>query len=270
METDKVQSFSEDVSELLGYLKKIGDMNGYKSVFDAVAYVNTLESTIKEMAKQIADMREEVQTVHEQNAYLMSRAERTTKDILMDQLKKAENHVADLGKRLSEMKAALKESAREMLDKVKTQKDKAILRFADIIHIKNALSRLRERADDTLNRLDNLSERVEAYKSQSETERRKKAETDREEVVEGTVIPIGAVAEEMPEYRDKSSDMPTQTTYERAMEQFMANRVSEGVTYSCNQEAYEDFKAHYDKQMKADSMAGVHRDTQIKTSEKSR
>lgn len=64
--------------------------------------------------------------------------------------------------------------------------------------------------------------------------------------------------------------MPAPATYEQAMEQFMANRVSEGVTYSCNQDAYEDFKAYYDKKLKADSMAGVHRDMQAKASEKSR
>ena len=59
-------------------------------------------------------------------------------------------------------------------------------------------------------------------------------------------------------------------SYEEAMEQFMANRVSEGVTYSCNQDAYEDFKAYYDKKLKADSMAGAQRDMQVKVSEKSR
>lgn len=253
METDNVQSFSEDadISELLGYLKKIGDVNGYKDVFDAVSYVNTLESTINGMAKQITDMREEIQTVHEQNAYLMSRAERTAKDILVDQLSKAENHVKELGKRLSDMKDALKQSAREMLDRIKVQKDKAVLRFADFIHVKNALSRLRDKADDVVNRLDNLSDRVDAYKQQSEKERERRPESERTAGAE-SFMPAAVVAEERT-YHDSEPPL----SYEQEMEKFMANRVSEGVTYSCNQDAYEDFKVYYDKKMKADSMAGA-------------
>lgn len=261
MDTDKAQIFAEDadISELLGYLKKIGDADGYKKVFDAVSYVNTLESTMQGMAKQISDMREMIQTVHEQNAYLMSRAERTAKDVLLDQLKKAENHMTELKNRLSDIKDALKQSAREMMDKVKAQRDKAVLRFADFIHIKNGLSRLRDKADDVVKRLDNLSDRVEAYKSQSEKERERRPESksDRDEAIFGTVVPIGAVAEEMPEYHSTQTDTSVPASYEEAMEQFMANRVSEGVTYSCNQDAYEDFKAFYDKKLKVDGMAGV-------------
>ena len=266
METDNVQSFSEDadISELLGYLKKIGDVNGYKDVFDAVSYVNTLESTIKGMAKQITDMREEIQTVHEQNAYLMSRAERTAKDILVDQLSKAENHVKELGKRLSDMKDALKQSAREMLERVKVHKDKALLRFADFIHVKNALSRLRDKADDVVKRLDNLSDRVEAYKQQSEKERERRPESERTAGAE-TFMPVAAVAEEK-SYHDSEPPL----SYEQEMEKFMASRVSEGVTYSCNQDAYEDFKVYYDKKMKADSMAGVQQEVSKSKEEKSR
>lgn len=250
---ESIKSFSkdEDVSSLLDALEQIKDYDGYEELLGAVSDVDSLENTLSAMMKQIADMREEIKIVHEQNAYLMSRAERTAKDILVDQLNKAENHVKKLGKRLSDMKDALKQSAREMLDRVKVQKDKAVLRFADFIHVKNALSRLRDKADDVVNRLDNLSDRVEAYKQQSEKERERRPESERTAGAE-SFIPAVAVAEEK---SYQGSEPPL--SYEQEMEKFMASRVSEGVTYSCNQDAYEDFKVYYDKKMKADSMAGA-------------
>ena len=36
----------------------------------------------------------------------------------------------------------------------------------------------------------------------------------------------------------------------------MDAKVSEGVTYECNQDAYEDFKAYYDKKLKVAGQAG--------------
>ena len=250
---ESIKSFSkdEDVSSLLDALEQIKDYDGYEELLGAVSDIDSLENTLSAMMKQIADMREEIKIVHEQNAYLMSRAERTAKDILVDQLNKAENHVKELGKRLSEMKDALKQSAREMIDRIKAQKDKAVLRFADFIHVKNALSRLRDKADDVVKRLDNLSDRVEAYKQQSEKERERRPESERTAGAE-SYMPAAVVAEERT-YHDSEPPL----SYEQEMEKFMASRVSEGVTYSCNQDAYEDFKVYYDKKMKADSVAGA-------------
>ena len=36
----------------------------------------------------------------------------------------------------------------------------------------------------------------------------------------------------------------------------MDAKVSEGVTYECNQDAYEDFKTYYDKKLKVAGQAG--------------
>ena len=36
----------------------------------------------------------------------------------------------------------------------------------------------------------------------------------------------------------------------------MDAKVSEGVTYECNQDAYDDFKAYYDKKLKVAGQAG--------------
>ena len=40
------------------------------------------------------------------------------------------------------------------------------------------------------------------------------------------------------------------------MQKFMDAKVSEGVTYECNQDAYEDFKTYYDKKFKVAGQAG--------------
>ena len=40
------------------------------------------------------------------------------------------------------------------------------------------------------------------------------------------------------------------------MQKFKDAKVSEGVTYECNQDAYEDFKVYYDKKLKVAGQAG--------------
>ena len=45
-------------------------------------------------------------------------------------------------------------------------------------------------------------------------------------------------------------------TFEEEMQKFMDAKVSEGVPYECNQDAYEDFKAYYDKKLKVAGQAG--------------
>jgi hypothetical protein len=72
------------------------------------------------------------------------------------------------------------------------------------------------------------------------------------------VQPVAAVAEQS-------------FTYEQYMDNFMADRVSEGVTYSCNQDAYEDFKASFEKRQGTDSAKdAVQKQIQSAVSKKSR
>ena len=255
---DSVESFSKDkdISELLELLTQMKDRDGFENFKNTVSYVDSLEETLSAMMKQIVDMREEIKTVHEQNQYLMSRAERGVKDILVDQLEKAEEKVQEMHKRLSDVKDSLKKFASDTVKKCKMFGNKALLKFVDITHIKQALVGIRDRADRMAGSIDSLSDMVEGYKAnvKREAERRAKPYEGRESATsyDRKDSQIRVVAEEETLYQQGKSI----GSYEEEMQRFMDAKVREGMTYECNQDAYEDFKAYYDKKLKAAGQAG--------------
>ena len=267
---DSVESFSKDkdISELLELLSQMKDRDGFENLKNTVAYVDSLEETLSVMMKQIVDMREEIKTVHEQNQYLMSRAERGVKDILTDQLKKAEEKVQELHSRLTEFKDRLKKLASDTVKRAKMLGNKTLLNLADITHIKQALVGIRDKADRMAGSIDSLSDMVEGYKANAKREAEHRAEPyeaqetaayDRED------NQVRAVAEEQSLYQMGENI----GTFEEEMQKFMDAKVSEGVTYECNQDAYEDFKVYYDKKLKVAGQAGKEQKAMYTEMEKS-
>lgn len=258
---ESMESFSKDkdISSLLDALEQIKDYEGYEELLNTVSYMDSLENTLSAMMKQIVDMREEVKTIHEQNDYLMSRAERGVKDILMEQVKKAEQKVQELHDKLTEVKENLKKSASDTVKRFKMFGNKALIKVVDFTHIRQALAGIRDKADRMVGSIDSLSDMVEGYKARAEYEAEHRDTPYKEEVYQ-QYKPVGAVVEEQA-YQGSEQSL----SYEEEMQKFMADRVSEGVTYECNQDAYEDFKAYYDKKLKAVGQAGkgrmaVHRE----------
>lgn len=258
-----VESFAKDkdIEELLGFLRKINQEEGYKKLTETVAYVDSLENTLSSMMKQIVDLKEEIKTVHEQNDYLMSRAERGVKDILMEQAEKAEEKIQELHTKLTEVKNNLKQFAFDMVKKFKMLGNKVFLKAIDVTHIRQALTGIRDKADHMVGSIDSLSDMVEGYKARAEYESGHGSEPYKEDVyLQDDKELVSAVAEEH-FYQESSQTL----SYEEEMQKFMSDRVSKGVTYECNQDAYEDFKAYYDKKLKAAGKAGkeqmvVHRE----------
>lgn len=254
---DSVESFSKDkdISELLEFLSQMKDREGLEDLKNTVSYVDSLEETLSAMMKQIVDMREEIKTVHEQNQYLMSRAERGVKDILTDQIKKAEEKVQELHSRLTEVKDSLKKLASDTVKRANMFGNRALLKLVDITHIKQALVGIRDKADRMAGSIDSLSDMVEGYKANAKHEADHRAEPY--EAQETTTYDrddnqIKAVAEDQSLYQMGESI----GAYEEEMQKFMNAKVSEGVTYECNQDAYEDFKAYYDKKLKVAGQVG--------------
>ena len=248
---ESIESFSKDkdISFLLGALQQIKDHDGYEEFANTVSFIDSLENTLSSMMKQIVDMHEEIKTVHEQNDYLMSRAERGVKDVLMEQVKKAEQKVQELYNKLTEVKDNLKRFASDTVKKFKMFGNKALFKAVDIMHIRQALTGIRDKADSMVRSIDSLSDMVEGYKSRAEYETEHRGTQYKEESYQQESI--SAVAEEQ-SYQESAQAL----SYEEEMQKFMETKVSEGVTYECNQDAYEDFRAYYDKKMKSDGVAG--------------
>ena len=250
-----IESFSKDknIEELLDLLRKMSQEDGYKKLTETVAYVDSLENTLSSMMKQIVDLKEEIKTVHEQNDYLMSRAERGVKDILMEQVGKAEEKVQELHTKLTEVKNNLKQFAFGMVKKFKMLGNKVFFKAVDVTHIRQALTGIRDKADRMVESIDSLSDMVEGYKARAEYESGDRSEPYKEDVyLQDDKGPVNAVAEEH-SYQESAQSL----SYEEEMKKFMEDRVSEGVTYECNQDAYEDFKAYYDKKNKTNSVTGA-------------
>lgn len=248
-----IESFAKDkdISELLEFLGQMKNRDGYEKMMDTISYVDSLENTLSAMMKQIVDMREEIKTVHEQNDYLMSRAERGVKDILMEQVKKAEEKVQELHNKLTEAKDNLKSFASDTVKKFKMFGNKALLKAVDITHIRQVLTGIRDKADRIVGSIESLSDMVEGYKAHAKYEAEYRGKSYKEDSYQQDQGSVSAVAEESI-YQESEKIL----SYEEEMQKFMADRVSEGVTYECNQDAYEDFKAYYDKKLKVDGQAG--------------
>lgn len=202
------------------------------------------------MMKLIVDLKEEIKGVHEENRYLISRADRTMKDVLMDQLAKAETKVQELHERLVSVKDSIKQMAKDTVDKMKQLGDKALFKVIEFTHFGELLDGIRKKAEKTLSGISDLSDRVRDYKKTDEIKKQDDLQSKTEENMESQDS-VYAVAEEPIHYQAEPVG-----TFEEEVQKFMADRVSEGVTYECNQDAYEDFKAYYDKKLKAAGQAG--------------
>lgn len=113
---------------------------GYKKLIERVACVDSLENTLSYMMKQIADLREEIKGVHEENKYLIPKADRTMKDVLMEQLAKAETKVQELHERLVSVKDSIKQMAKDTVGKMKQLGDKALFTVVELTHFGELLS----------------------------------------------------------------------------------------------------------------------------------
>lgn len=245
----------KDMAKLLDFLSQMENHEGYEKLMETISYADSLEDTLSSMMKQIVDMREEIKSVSEQNEYLVSRIDRGVKAILADQLKKAEQKIQVLYGTLTEVRNDLKKFASDTVQKAKMIGNMALLKLVDITHFKQALVGIMDKADRVAGSIDSLSDMVEGYKARAEYESEHRAESH--EIKESASYDreddqVSAVAEEQPVYQQGEAI----GTYEEEMQKFMANRVSEGVIYECNQDAYEDFKTYYDKKRRAVGPAG--------------
>ncbi|TGX98833.1 hypothetical protein E5357_07670 [Hominisplanchenecus murintestinalis] len=241
---DEVMSDSfakdRDITDLMELLKKFHDKDGMEKLNHTVEYVDSLEQTLSAMMEQLTDMMEELQSVREQNDYLMTRAKRTIKNVLIEQAAKAEEKVQELHGKLVEIRASIKQNAHELVEKAKHQGRKALKKLSEVLHIREGLEKIKGHADQMLDSLDELSNRINGYNEQMMMQSDKKAASE-SEVAKSAV--------------DKENAQPL-GTYEEEMQRFTDSCVAEGREYGSNAEAFEAFKNYYDKRTRVAGQAG--------------
>lgn len=229
-----------DIADLMELLKKFHDKDGMEKLNRTVEYVDSLEQTLSAMLEQLTDMRVELKGVREQNDYLMTRAERTVKDALTEQVEKAEARVQELHGKLVEVKDSIKQKAQELVEAAKHQGRKALKRLSEVLHIREGMEKIKGQADKMLGSLDELSDRIDDYSEQMKVKSDERALSE-SEVVESDV--------------DKETAQPL-GTYEEEMQRFKDSCVAEGREYGSNAEAFGAFKNYYDKRTKVAGQAG--------------
>ena len=228
-----------DIADLMELLKKFHDKDGMEKLNRTVEYVDSLEQTLSAMLEQLTDMRVELKGVREQNDYLMTRAERTVKDALTEQVEKAEAKVQELHGKLVEIKDFIKQKAHELVEEAKHRGRKALKKLSEVLYIREGLEKIRGQADQMLGSLDELSERIDGYNEQMmQSDKRAPSES---EVAKSAV--------------DNENAQPL-GTYEEEMQRFTDSCVAEGRGYGSNAEAFEAFKNYYDKRTKVAGQAG--------------
>lgn len=229
-----------DIADLMELLKKFYDKDSMEKLNRTVEYVDSLEQTLSAMMEQLKDMREELKGVREQNDYLMTRAERTVKDALTEQVAKAEAKVQELHGKLVEIKDSIKQKAHELVEEAKHRGRKALKKLSEVLNIREGLEKIKGQAEKMLSSLDKLSERIDAYNEQMMMQSDKRAPSE-SEVAKSAV--------------DNENAQPL-GTYEEEMQRFKDSCVAEGWEYGSNAEAFEAFKNYYDKRIKAAGQAG--------------
>lgn len=241
---DEVMSDSlaknQDIADLMELLKKFPDKDGMEKLNRTVEYVDSLEQTLSAMMEQLTDMMEELKGVREQNDYLMTRTERTVKDALTEQVAKAEAKVQELHGKLVEIKDSIKQKAHELVKAAKQRGRKALKRLSEVLHIREGLEKIKGQAAQMLDRLDELSDRIDGYNEQMKVKSEERAQSE-SEVLEDTV--------------DKETTPPL-GTFEEEMQRFKDSCVAEGREYGSNAEAFEAFKNYYDMRTKVAGQAG--------------
>ena len=229
-----------DIADLMKLLKKFHDKDGMEKLNHTVEYVDSLEQTLSAILEQLTDMREELKGVREQNDYLMTRAERTVKDALTEQVAKAEAKVQELHGKLVEIKDFIKQKAHELVEAAKHRGKKALKKLSEVLNIREGLEKIKGQAEQMLSSLDELSERIDDYNEQMMMQSDKRAPSE-SEVAKSAV--------------DNENAQPL-GTYEEEMQRFTDSCVAEGREYGSNAEAFEAFKNYYDKRIKAAGQAG--------------
>ena len=229
-----------DIADLMELLKKFHDKDGMEKLNRTVEDVDSLEQTLSTILEQLTDMREELKGVREQNDYLMTRAERTVKDALTEQVAKAEAKVQELHGKLVEIKDFIKQKAHELVEAAKHRGKKALKKLSEVLNIREGLEKIKGQAEQMLSSLDELSERINGYNEQMMMQSDKRAPSE-SEVAKSAV--------------DNENAQPL-GTYEEEMQRFTDSCVAEGREYGSNAEAFEAFKNYYDKRIKAAGQAG--------------
>lgn len=229
-----------DIADLMELLKKFHDKDGMEKLNRTVEYVDSLEQTLSTILEQLTDMREELKGVREQNDYLMTRAERTVKDALTEQVAKAEAKVQELHGKLVEIKDFIKQKAHELVEAAKHRGKKALKKLSEVLNIREGLEKIKGQAEQMLSSLDELSERIDDYNEQMMMQSDKRAPSE-SEVAKSAV--------------DNENAQPL-GTYEEEMQRFTDSCVAEDREYGSNAEAFEAFKNYYDKRIKAAGQAG--------------
>ena len=248
---DEVMSDSlakdQDIADLMELLKKFHDKDGTEKLNRTVEYVDSLEQTLSAMMEQLTDMREELKGIREQlkgireqNDYLMTRAERTVKDALTEQVTKAEAKVQELHGKLVEFKDSIKQKAHELVEAAKHRGRKALKKLSEVLHIREGLEKIKGQAAQMLGSLDELSDRIDDDNEQMKVQSEERAQSESE--VAGSAV-------------DKETAPPL-GTYEEEMQRFKDSCVAEGREYGSNAEAFEAFKNYYDKRTKVAGQAG--------------
>lgn len=189
-------------------------------------------------------MQSELYAVREQNKYLTAKADRTVKDALMEQIGKAEERLLDMKEKAAEIGADIKQKAHEIVEDVKQTGRKALKKLTEILHIREGLNRVKDKADRMLCDLDSLSAKVEEYTGQEHYKEQERTSYDEE-------LDIAGTNKGEPESKTEPVGI-----YQQEMRKFFDNCVAEGKEYDSNAEAYEAFKNYYDKRMKAQGQAG--------------
>lgn len=230
----------QDITDLMELLKKFHDKDGMEKLNHTVEYVDSLEQTLSVMMERLTDMREELKGVREQNDYLMTRAERTVKDALTEQVVKAEAKVQELHGKLVEIKDSIKQKAHGLVEEAKHWGRKALKKLSEVLHIREGLEKIKGQADQMLSSLDELSERIDGYNEQMKAKSEQRTQSESE-------VAKSAVDKE---------NAQSLGTYEEEMQRFKDSCVAEGREYGSNAEAFEAFKNYYDKRAKVAGQAG--------------
>lgn len=161
------------VMELIALLRQNGQKECANEVFEAAAYIDSMEKKLDAVVQELVTVREQLQKMEEQ------KAEQGLKRTITHAVEKLEQDCHVMKEKLSAIKTEFKEKAAEIVAEVKAKGKKALNKVSEFFGVKEALLQFKSTIQSSLEETEYTIAKIDAFGTGMREAARKAANTIR-------------------------------------------------------------------------------------------
>ncbi len=161
------------VMELLALLRQNGQKECANEVFEAAAYIDSMEKKLDAVVQELVTVREQLQKMEEQ------KAKQGLKRTITRAVEKLEQDCHVMKEKLTAIKTEFKEKAAEIVAEVKAKGKKALNKVSEFFDVKEALLQFKSTIRSSLEETEYIIAKIDAFGTGMREATRKAANTIR-------------------------------------------------------------------------------------------